>query len=308
MATFPTNPAASALDGSEIVPLTQGGTDKRTTVQEISDANESKSADIASAATTDLSTATAAFVHITGTTTITALGTVQAGTRRIVVFDGALTLTHNGTSLILPTGADITTAAGDVATFVSEGGGNWRCVDYTKADGTALAGSSGGGDVAGPASSTDSHVALFDGTTGKLLKDGGALGGMAGINDAPSDGTGYVRKDGAWAAESDVAGVPIITEATTSRTIAPADAGSYHRFTATGAKTATFDDGDGFTAGQEFHIANRAASDNLALTPAGTMTLNPPKGGTLVLAPGDTVTVKLVDTDEADVFGSTEAA
>jgi len=140
MATFPTNPAASALDGTEIVPLTQGGTDKRTTVQGIADANEGKSADIASAATTDLSTATAAFVHVTGTTTITGLGTVQEGTRRIVVFDGALTLTHNGTSLILPTGANIATAAGDVATFVSEGAGNWRCVGYTKADGTPLAG------------------------------------------------------------------------------------------------------------------------------------------------------------------------
>lgn len=31
----------------------------------------------------------------------------------------------------------------------------------------------GSGDVVGPASSVDSHIALFDGTTGKLLKDGG---------------------------------------------------------------------------------------------------------------------------------------
>ncbi|MGN2244947.1 hypothetical protein ACFWZU_15740 [Frateuria sp. GZRR33] len=35
---------------------------------------------------------------------------------------------------------------------------------------------SGSGDVVGPASATDSDVALFDGTTGKLLKDGGSLG------------------------------------------------------------------------------------------------------------------------------------
>jgi hypothetical protein len=114
---------------------------EKVTVQQVADANESKSADIASAATTALSTATAAYVHVTGTTTITALGTVQAGTRRIVVFDGALLLTHNATSLILPTGANITTAAGDVAVFVSEGSGNWRCVGYTRANGTALSGS-----------------------------------------------------------------------------------------------------------------------------------------------------------------------
>lgn len=68
----------------------------------------------------------------------------------------------------------------------------------------------GSGDVVGPASSVDSHVALFDGTTGKLLKDGGALGGMAGINDAPSDGTGYVRKSGAWVAESGGGGSDVL--------------------------------------------------------------------------------------------------
>jgi hypothetical protein len=41
------------------------------------------------------------------------------------------------------------------------------------------AASSGTGDVVGPASSTNSHVALFNGTTGKLLKDGGALATVA---------------------------------------------------------------------------------------------------------------------------------
>lgn len=99
----------------------------------------------------------------------------------------------------------------------------------------------------------------------------------------------------------------IVTDATSARTIDPAtDAGSYIRFTATGAKTCTFDDGDGFTVGDEYHITNRATSGNLTLTEAGTMTLNPPKGGTLVLEPDDTVTVKIVATGEADVIGSTE--
>lgn len=37
----------------------------------------------------------------------------------------------------------------------------------------------GSGDVVGPATSTDGAVALFDGTTGKLVKDGGALGSAA---------------------------------------------------------------------------------------------------------------------------------
>lgn len=37
------------------------------------------------------------------------------------------------------------------------------------------AGKDGTGDVNGPAGAVDSHVAVFDGTGGKLLKDGGAM-------------------------------------------------------------------------------------------------------------------------------------
>lgn len=92
---------------------------------------------MASAATVDLSTADGDFVHITGTTTITALGTVMAGREITLVFDGALTFTHNATSLILPAGANITTAAGDVAVMRSEGSGNWRCVNYSPGAGGA---------------------------------------------------------------------------------------------------------------------------------------------------------------------------
>jgi hypothetical protein len=88
--------------------------------------NEAHGADIASATTTDIGAATGNFVKVTGTTTITGLGTVQAGTRRVVEFTGILTLTHNGTSLILPTAANITTAAGDVATFGPLALRSWR--------------------------------------------------------------------------------------------------------------------------------------------------------------------------------------
>lgn len=162
-------PADSSVTGIEKL-LTLGF--ENVTVQQVADANESKSADVASAATTDLSTATTAYVHVTGTTTITALGTMQAGAARLVVFDAILTLTHNATSLILPTGANITTAAGDAAIFRSEGSGNWRCVVYQRKSGASLAGGTGSGDVAGPASATADAVAVYDGTTGKLLKDG----------------------------------------------------------------------------------------------------------------------------------------
>lgn len=108
-----------------------------------------KGADVASATTTDLSTVTADFVDITGTTTITGLGTVDAGVERTVRFTGALTLTHNSTSLILPGGANITTADGDTAIFRSLGSGNWKCIAYQKASGLPVVSPSTNFDFSG---------------------------------------------------------------------------------------------------------------------------------------------------------------
>lgn len=107
--------------------------------------DEAQGANIASAATINLTTATGNYVHVTGTTAITAI-TLAQGAERTVVFDGALTLT-NGASLVLPTGANITTAAGDIAKFRGEAAGVVRCVSYTKADGTAI--SSSGAPIQG---------------------------------------------------------------------------------------------------------------------------------------------------------------
>ncbi len=129
-------------DGNAARPITAGGTAGVTAVAG-ADNLSTKGTDIPSATTTDIGAATGRYVHITGTTTITGLGTKTAGVLRIVTFDGALTLTHNATSLILPSGANILTASGDVASFVSEGGGNWRCVGYTRASGAALSVSGG---------------------------------------------------------------------------------------------------------------------------------------------------------------------
>ena len=44
------------------------------------------------------------------------------------------------------------------------------------------------GDVVGPASATDSHLAVFNGVTGKLLKDGGALPIVTSVGTPGSDG------------------------------------------------------------------------------------------------------------------------
>lgn len=104
--------------------------------------NEAHGADIASASTINLSTATGNLVDVTGTTTITAV-TLMEGAERTVRFTGVLTLT-NGASLVLPGGANITTAAGDFAKFRGYGSGVVRCVVYSRASGQPVASSSVG--------------------------------------------------------------------------------------------------------------------------------------------------------------------
>jgi len=111
------------------------GDDFLRAIQAIVRRTNAKGSDIASATTTDIGAATAEFIDVTGTTTITGLGTIDAGIRRLVRFTGALTLTHNGTSLILPGAANITTVANDTALFRSLGVGNWICEAYKTADG-----------------------------------------------------------------------------------------------------------------------------------------------------------------------------
>lgn len=88
--------------------------------------------DLASASSIDIGAQASNLIRITGTTAITALGTAPAGEYRWLRFAGALVFTYNGTSLILPQGRSVLTAAGDVALMVSEGSGNWRCYTYTK--------------------------------------------------------------------------------------------------------------------------------------------------------------------------------
>lgn len=100
---------------------------------------------------------------------------------------------------------------------------------------------------------------------------------------------------------------PMIVVSAASRSLAAGDSGSYLRFTAAGAKELSI--ASGIVAGdREFHVANRSASGNLTITPDGGVTLHPPGEGTLVLAPGHTVTIKGIGANEGDVFGATVPA
>jgi hypothetical protein len=119
---------------------------------------------IASASTVNIGAAAGNYVLISGTTTITAFDTIAQGAMRLVEFQGALTLTYNATSLILPGAASITTAAGDTANFISEGAGNWRCLNYSPASGKAVVGSSGGGPTLLTTLTASSSSTLVDTT------------------------------------------------------------------------------------------------------------------------------------------------
>ena len=129
--------------------LTEGGTGASTALAARTNLETNickKGSDIASGSPTV--TTTGNYFDVTGTTTITAF-VVDANRQFFCQFDGALQLTHNATDLDLPGEANITTAAGDVAEFFSTGSNDVHCVNYTKADGTAVVASAGGGPSVG---------------------------------------------------------------------------------------------------------------------------------------------------------------
>lgn len=97
-----------------------------------------KGSDVASAGAVALGEG--GFFHVTGTTTITDIdfATAKDGRWAWVVFDGILTLTHNATTLILPGGANITTAAGDRALFIQDNSDNVYCAAYIRASGKSV--------------------------------------------------------------------------------------------------------------------------------------------------------------------------
>ena len=99
----------------------------------------SKGVDVESAAVLPV-LADGNYFDVSGTTTITSIGLtgVRSGTIIKLHFDDALVLTHHATDLVLPGGANITTAAGDEAEFVQYGTDVWRCTNYSPADGLAV--------------------------------------------------------------------------------------------------------------------------------------------------------------------------
>ena len=101
-----------------------------------------KGGDIASASPTVIDTDGDYFI-CTGTTGFSAF-TVAADRHFFLEFSGALIMTHGAGTLDLPSGANITTVAGDVGEFVSTASNVVTCVNYTRASGKAVVGSTAG--------------------------------------------------------------------------------------------------------------------------------------------------------------------
>jgi hypothetical protein len=114
-----------------------------------------KGADVASATALPI-ISDGNYFDVTGTTTITSIDTTGAvGTVIKLHFDAILLLTNHATDLILPSGANITTAPGDEAEFIEYASGDFRCTYYTRANGEAVI---GGGKTLQVLSSTKSDT------------------------------------------------------------------------------------------------------------------------------------------------------
>ena len=98
---------------------------------------------VASNTTCDIGAASSNNILVSGTTTITSFGTSASLSNPLYVVQfgsAALTLTYNGTSLILPGGLNIITQANDQAIFeiTNAVSGYWRCVGYWRANGQPI--------------------------------------------------------------------------------------------------------------------------------------------------------------------------
>lgn len=134
---------------------------------------------VASASTINLNYATGEIVTITGTVTITAISTAaKVNELRRVLFADSLILTHNSSTLVLPTGANITTAANDYAEFISTSTG-WFCSLYRLANGTILGvvPITLGGTGATTAPDAVKNVVV------NILPAGGRIGGTTAVSD-----------------------------------------------------------------------------------------------------------------------------
>lgn len=141
-------------DGTGIIPITSGGTGGITPAAALTNLGAvAKGGDtllgaLNFAAPISITIANSAAVGgsnsnnitLTGTGNVTSFGNLAPGGTKTLTFTGIATLVYNPTTLILPSAANIITAAGDTATIVSIGVNSWKVISYQKFNGQPLIG------------------------------------------------------------------------------------------------------------------------------------------------------------------------
>ena len=169
--------ATTPVAGTEVLPIVQSTTTKKLAIADLT-----PGLSIIQVAKGGTGTATPALVagtnvtisgswpnqtiNASGVTAVTGSGNIASsgGTTPNITFTGQLPVANGGTGTATPSivaGTNVTVS------------GTWpnQTINAT--------GGSGGGDVTGPASSTDNAVARFDSTTGKIIQNSGVV-----INDS----------------------------------------------------------------------------------------------------------------------------
>jgi hypothetical protein len=131
---------------------------------------------------------------VTGVGTVTSVGIsppafLTAGAA--VTSAGNISLTYSGTAIPITSGGTGLTALGTAGQVLRVNSGG-TALEYGPVTGT--------GDVVGPASSVNDQIALYSGTTGKLIKAAtttGLLKASTGVISAAVAGTDYVAPGGA---------------------------------------------------------------------------------------------------------------
>ena len=134
-----------------------------------------KGSDIASAGT--ISIGEGGYFHVTGTTAITDIdfATAKNGRGAWLIFDGALTLTYNATTLTMPGSASITTVAGDVAYVVQDASDNAKVLFYQRADGTAVGAGSATSGTYTPTLTNTTNITSSTASTAQYMRVGSVV-------------------------------------------------------------------------------------------------------------------------------------
>lgn len=143
---------------------------------------------VPSAATTPIGAATSINVIVSGTNNISAFDTVSSGIIRLVKFSGALTLI-NSAALLMPSGQNYTTVAGESALFRSLGSGNWECLGMWGNQGSNFPSGTrlGFQQTTVPTGWTKDTTAAINDSCMRIVTGAAGSGGTKGVSAASTD-------------------------------------------------------------------------------------------------------------------------